>query len=159
MPRYALDFCKTHIIMRATSPAEAIAWTSRNARVPAERIIAELKSQPPKWTRKQIDAWFLDLTEGMQLRRPKERPGITLWDGLVNGKRITLFEQNTKSDIVWCERWLVWAILEKHFSTNYPEIQSILKTLLEEHLKWRVGTPRTTAAPPIASWKSTSNGG
>ena len=49
MPRYALDFCKTHITMRATSPAEAIAWTSRNARVPAERITCRLlpDTNPP----------------------------------------------------------------------------------------------------------------
>lgn len=49
MPRYALDFLKTHITMRATSPDEAIAWTSRNARIPAERITCRLlpDTNPP----------------------------------------------------------------------------------------------------------------
>lgn len=49
MPRYALDFCRTHITMRAASPDAAIAWTSRNARVPAERITCRLlpDANPP----------------------------------------------------------------------------------------------------------------
>lgn len=49
MPRYALDFCRTHVTMKASSPAEAIAWTSRNARVPAERITCRLlpDTNPP----------------------------------------------------------------------------------------------------------------
>lgn len=49
MPRYALDFCKTHITMRAESPEAAIAWTERNTRVPAAMITCRLlpDTNPP----------------------------------------------------------------------------------------------------------------
>lgn len=49
MPRFALDFLKTHITMRAESPEAAIAWTEKNARVPAAHITCRLlpDTNPP----------------------------------------------------------------------------------------------------------------
>lgn len=102
----------------------------------AEEIIAQMKAKP-KW---DADKWFTELTEGMQLRREPSRPNVVLWDGLVNGERVTLFEQDLKCSSVWCRYMFVWSVLEVNYSEEFTEVQAKLKVLFEEHLKWKVET-------------------
>ena len=58
--------------------------------------------QKSMFLRGEADAWFISLTEGMQLRRPPERPNVILWDGLVNGERVTLFDRELENGCVCC---------------------------------------------------------
>jgi len=109
----------------------------------AERIIAEMKAKP-KW---DADVWFRKLIEGMELRTRPDRPGVNLWDGLIDGERVTLFEQDTKNGKVWCRWSYVWQVLEDNHSTRYGEVQAKMKLLLEEHLKWRVETTGWPCVP------------
>jgi len=48
-------------------------------------------------------------------------------------KGICLFEQDQKNGYLWCDRDEIWSFFENNFSTNYQEIQSFIKELLEEH--------------------------
>lgn len=120
----------------------------------AEKVISEMK-KPKEWTRAEIDAWFLALTEGMQLRRIPGRPGIILWDGVVDGKRVTLFEQDLNTCIVWC-RWLfVWSPLKEYCGDEHYQAQRVLLTaLLEEHLQWKVKATHCAFPSQLSRWKA-----
>lgn len=104
----------------------------------AEKAIAELKNK--KWDRERCSVEFCKLIEGMELRTHPDRPNVNLWDGLIDGQRVTLFEQDLKAGIVWCHRKYVWMVLKENYSSSSAEVQAMLKRLLEEHLNWRVET-------------------
>lgn len=103
-----------------------------------EKLIKEIKEE--KWDRARCGVEFLKITEGMMLRRPPERPDVNLWDGLVNGERVTLFEQDLKTGAVWCRYEFVWMVYKTYYSPERTVVQALLKDLLEEHLKWKVET-------------------
>ncbi len=56
-------------------------------------------------------------------------------------KGICLFEQDSKNEYLWCNNVEIWSFFETNFSTNYNDIQSFIKELLDEHNKLSVSTP------------------
>ena len=54
---------------------------------------------------------------------------------------ICLFEQDWKNEYLWCKTNVIWSFFEKEYSSNYNNIQSFIKELLEEHDKLNVLTP------------------
>ena len=52
-----------------------------------------------------------------------------------------LFKQDLKYERFWCKYDEIWSFFEENFSTNYIEIQSFIKELLEEHDKLSVSIP------------------
>lgn len=124
----------------------------------AKRIIAEMEG-PPKWDYQQCSKEFLKIINGMKLRREPSRFGVNLWDGLVKGKRVTLFEQDLQTGFICCKQKHVWKLFEDHFSTERSEVQALLKDLIEEHLGWQTGItgeliiPRSPWLEEQLKWK------
>ena len=52
-----------------------------------------------------------------------------------------LFEQDYKNGWFWCDQDEIWSFFENNYSANYTDIQSFIKSLLEEHNKLSVFTP------------------
>jgi len=63
---------------------------------------------------------------------------MLLHDAIINGERVTLFQQDVKTGYVWCQWEHVWSVLYRHHSDKYTDVQQTLKNLLEERLGWRV---------------------
>ncbi len=56
-------------------------------------------------------------------------------------KGICLFRQDSKNEYLYCDNDEIWSFFETNFSTNYNDIQSFIKELLEEHDKLSVYKP------------------
>ena len=46
-----------------------------------------------------------------------------------------LFEQDSRSDVFWCNYDKIWSVFEKEYHMKYEEIQSFIKDMMEKHLK------------------------
>ena len=57
----------------------------------------------------------------------------------VKGK--CLFEQNIKSRYLWCDFDEIWSVFYKEYKNNYNDVQSLIKSWLEEESKLNVFTP------------------
>ena len=80
---------------------------------------------------------FLDLMEGMERRVHPDYPHRTIWykeDGWY-------FEQDEENGELWCQIDRVWSFFETNYSSNYAEIQSIIRNLMERHYNLRGLTP------------------
>lgn len=121
-----------------------------------EKAMEEAGDAKPKW---DADVWFRKLIEGMVLRTHPDRPNVNLWDGLINGERVTLFEQKKKTGTVLCRWRFVWLVLEEKYNTGYADIQTKMKHLLEKHLKWQVKTVHPIEGLHRRRWRNISNGG
>ena len=54
---------------------------------------------------------------------------------------ICLFELDSKNEYLYCNYDEIWSFFETNLTTNYQDIQSFIKELLEEHNKLSVSTP------------------
>lgn len=52
-----------------------------------------------------------------------------------------VFEQDWKTQYLWCKYSVIWKYLEDNYSSNYSDIQSFIKDRLEEQDKMKVLTP------------------
>lgn len=55
-----------------------------------------------------------------------------------------VFEQDWKTQYLWCKYSVIWKYLEDNYSSNYSDIQSFIKDRLEEQDKMKVLTPWIT---------------
>ncbi len=55
---------------------------------------------------------------------------------------ICLFDQELKNEYLYCNYKEIWSFFETNLSSNYQEIQSFIKELLEEHDKLSASIPR-----------------
>ena len=55
---------------------------------------------------------------------------------------ICLFDQYIKNKILYCDYDEIWTVFYKEYSDNYNDIQSLIKSWLEEEAKLNVYTPR-----------------
>ena len=95
---------------------------------------------------------FLDLMGGMERKVHPYDPHFTLWykeDGWY-------FEQDEKNGRLWCQYGRVWRFFEPNYSSNYTEIQVIIKYLMERHYKLRGLTPDYDFRDKQAKWKDTT---
>ena len=53
-----------------------------------------------------------------------------------------VFEQDWKTQYLWCKYSVIWKYLEDNYSSNYSDIQSFIKDRLEEQDKMKVLTPK-----------------
>ena len=52
-----------------------------------------------------------------------------------------VMEQDQKNDHLWVRRYGFWSIFLNDFCLEYEDIQAIIKFLVEQHLRSKVGTP------------------
>src|SRR5574344_2857465 len=52
-----------------------------------------------------------------------------------------VFEQDWKTQYLWCKYSVIWKYLEDNYSSNHSDIQSFIKDRLEEQDKMKVLTP------------------
>ena len=81
---------------------------------------------------------FLQLCEGLTIKIDKEKYPNSIF--FFKGNDF-FFEYNSKSGSLWCSRNRVWSFLEKEYSLNYNEIESLIKDMLEKHFNLRGVTP------------------
>ena len=53
-----------------------------------------------------------------------------------------IMEQDKKNDALWVRWDGLWSIFSNDFSLEHSDIQAIIKFLVEQHLKSKVGTPK-----------------
>ena len=58
----------------------------------------------------------------------------------VQGDRCVM-EQDKKNDVLWVRFEGYWSIFSNDFSLQYTDTQAIIKFLVEQHLRSKVGTP------------------
>ena len=80
---------------------------------------------------------FLDLMEGMERKINPDNPNYILW----YKDNDWYFEQNEETGRLWCQTDRVWSFFETNYSSNYTEIQVIIKSLMERHYKLGGLTP------------------
>ena len=68
----------------------------------------------------------------------------------MQGDRFVM-EQDKKNDTLWVRQDGFWSIFSNDFSLRYTDTQTIIKFLVEQHLKSKVGTPDTPNVP-IIGW-------
>jgi len=59
----------------------------------------------------------------------------------MNSKGECLFQQDDRFDRLWVRYEDFWSVLEKKYSLDYGDIQSIIKSMIETIYKMRVGYP------------------
>jgi len=64
----------------------------------------------------------------------------------VKGK--CLFRQDYKNGWFECNWFEIWSFLERNYSSNYTDIQTLIKSLLEEHDKLQALTPGSITTSP-----------
>jgi hypothetical protein len=94
----------------------------------------------------KIIKFFDDLFKDLKETASKKRPGsiffYTLGD---DGSKKVWMEQDSKNGFLWC-RWSdFWSFFENEMRLNYSEIQSLVKTMVEQHLSREVGKPVESA--------------
>ena len=72
-------------------------------------------------------------------------------------KGICLFEQDPKNEYLYCDYDEIWSFFQINFSTNYNEIQSFIKELLEEHDKLSASIPDNGNSSSMVTWRNTTN--
>lgn len=93
-----------------------------------------------------------------ELKKP-EKPAVQRFWELVSGTEIkfdfdsypnTIFgfrgdkyvwEFDFKNNYLWLNYSSVWSVLEREYSLNYSNVQSLVKILVEDHFKCREVTP------------------
>ena len=58
----------------------------------------------------------------------------------MQGEKV-IMEQDKKNDVLWVRFEDYWSIFSNDFSLQYDDIQAIIKFLVEQHLRSKVGTP------------------
>ena len=53
-----------------------------------------------------------------------------------------LFEQDYKNEHFWCNDIEVWSFFERNYSSNYADVQALIKNWLKEHDKMQALTPK-----------------
>ena len=60
-------------------------------------------------------------------------------------KGICLFERDYKNGYFWCDHDNIWSFFEHNYSSNFSDVQLLIKSLLKEHGKLNVLTPKGTS--------------
>ena len=60
---------------------------------------------------------------------------------VVGDKFYFKIEQDVENGFMWCKYDGLWSYFETEYQYNYEEIQSLMKYMVEEQLKSRVGAP------------------
>jgi hypothetical protein len=63
----------------------------------------------------------------------------------MNSKDEWIFEQDEKNDTLWVRYQGFWSVLMDKYSLKYDDIQVIIKGMVENTYKMKVGTPVTVA--------------
>lgn len=53
-------------------------------------------------------------------------------------------EHKRKTDYLWCRYNDFWRVLQSKYVLYYTDIQSLIKSMFEQHIKQEVGTPMDT---------------
>ena len=91
--------------------------------------------------------------EGCVIKTSDEYPGSYFF---TQGKKV-IMEQNQKNDVLWVRYDGFWSIFSNDFSLERTDIQAIIKFLVEQHLKSKIGTPASTFTHFSKRWNNTSN--
>ena len=86
-----------------------------------------------------IYIWDKQLLREKKLRRVLKKNELI--DFKPNKYSIELFEADFKNKYFWCESNKIWSFLEANYNDNYNEIQSLVKSVLEEQDKLGSLTP------------------
>ena len=74
----------------------------------------------------------------------KKKLARVLNEDLVYPKEVKgkiLFRQDYKNDRFWCDDIEIWSFFKRNYSSNYTDIQTLIKNLLVEHDKLQALTP------------------
>jgi hypothetical protein len=87
---------------------------------------------------KPEEKWFIDILWNL-----KEYTSDKYTDRIYYKKdKELLFEYNQKNGYFHCSYEKIWSVFESKFNLNYNEISSLIKGMVEEHLKLRSVTPQ-----------------
>jgi hypothetical protein len=87
---------------------------------------------------KFFDNLFKDLKETTSEKYPGSVFFYTLND---DGLKNVWMEQDSKNERLWCHWTGFWSFFEKEIGLDYSETQSLVKTMVEQHLNREVSTP------------------
>ena len=72
-------------------------------------------------------------------------------------KGVCLFRQDFKNEFLWCDYSEIWSFFQSKYSSNYQEIDDLIKSWLGEHDKLKVLTPLRPYAQKLTGWENMIN--
>jgi len=81
--------------------------------------------------------------DGCEIKTTEKWPDCYFF---MKGDRFVM-DQDQKNDILWIIQDGFWSRFSNEFSLEYRDIQAIIKFLVEQHLKSKLGTPLKRLAP------------
>jgi hypothetical protein len=100
---------------------------------------------------KFFDELFKDLKETTSEKYPDSVFFYTLND---DGSEKVWMEQDSKNKFLWCRWDGFWPFFENEIGLNYIEIQSLMKTMVEQHLNFEVRTPILSRSAGRHGWNN-----
>ena len=100
---------------------------------------------------KFFDDFFKDLKETTSEEYPDSVFFYTLND---DGSKKIWMEQDSKNKILWCLWNGFWSFFVNEIDLEYSETQSLVKTMVEQHLNRQVGTPHLSGLHLVRRWNN-----
>ena len=91
----------------------------------------------------KILSFFKEFFNGLKETTHPEHPDSIFLYKEAGSEKIVWMVQDTKNGYLWCRWDRFWSFFQNEISLNYTETQYVLKTVVAEHTKRDVGTPRT----------------
>ena len=95
------------------------------------------------------EGFLLDIIDKMVLSKEENYIKYYSVDGVIK------FELDSKKMRLWCSRRHIWTIFETKYGMKHTEIQIVIKTVVEKHLKWYDYTPLEYYFSKNGRWRST----
>jgi hypothetical protein len=98
---------------------------------------------PDKTKQDKVKKFFQDLFKELKETTSEKYPDRVFFYTLNDdGSKKVWMEQDSENGYLWCRSNGFWSFFENEMGLNYSEIQTLMKTMVEQHLNREVGTPR-----------------
>ena len=101
-----------------------------------QQKIAELKAQIAELEKITPEERFLELIDGMTVKIDKDKYPDSIF--FFKGDKCYLELENSR---LWVRYAEIWQVFEVEFGMSYDEVQSFIKSQVEQHFKMRGVTP------------------
>lgn len=103
----------------------------------AKAAIAKLEEEAKK-PKISAEEWFRSFCFGLTNRHePSRGNNVILYDKEIDGKVVTLFEQDWKNGYLWVSQAHIWSVLLTRYSMNDQQVREFVEAQVEEVLKWK----------------------
>jgi hypothetical protein len=110
---------------------------------------------PNKAKQDKVKKFFDDLFKDLKETTSEDYPdGVFFYTLNDDGSKKVWMEHDTKSKTLWCRGKGFWSFFIKEMGLNYSEIQTLVKTMVEQHLNYDVGTPHVWPIWPNTRWNN-----